>query len=113
MYVDDIKLFAKKNEKELGSLIHAIRIYSQDIGMEFGIEKCVMLLMKSGKQHTNYQIRTKLGRSEKIKPTNTWVSWRLTPSNKWKWKTKFEKNISGELENFLRQNSLAKTSWKE
>ena len=32
-------------------LIHAVRIYSQDIGMEFGIEKCAMLVMKSGKRH--------------------------------------------------------------
>ena len=36
--MDDIKLFAK-NEKELETLIHADRISSQDIGMEFGIEK--------------------------------------------------------------------------
>ena len=50
MYMDDIKLFAK-NEKELKTLIHAVRIYSQDIGMEFGIEKCAMLVMKSGKRH--------------------------------------------------------------
>ena len=50
MYMDDIKLFAK-NEKELETLIHAIRIYSQDIGMEFGIEKCALLDMKSGKRH--------------------------------------------------------------
>ena len=50
MYMDDIKLFAK-NEKELETLIHAVRIYSQDIGMVFGIEKCVMLVMKSGKRH--------------------------------------------------------------
>ena len=48
MYMDDIKLFAK-NEKELETLIHAVRIYSLDIGMEFGIEKCAMLVMKSGK----------------------------------------------------------------
>ena len=47
---DDIKLFAK-NEKELETLIHAARIYSQDIGMEFGIEKCAILVMKSGKRH--------------------------------------------------------------
>ena len=40
MYMDDIKLFAK-NEKELETLIHAVRIYSQDIGMEFGIGKCL------------------------------------------------------------------------
>ena len=50
MYMDDIKLFAK-NEKEPETLIHAVRIYSQDIGMEFGIEKCAMLVMKSGKRH--------------------------------------------------------------
>ena len=50
MYMDDIKLFAK-NEKELETLIHAVKIYSQDKGMEFGIEKCAMLVMKSGKRH--------------------------------------------------------------
>ena len=44
------KVFAK-NEKELENLIHTVRIYSQDIGMEFGIEKCVLLFMKSGKRH--------------------------------------------------------------
>ena len=48
--MDDIELFAK-NEKELETLIHAVRIYSQDIGMEFGIEKCAMLVMKSGKRY--------------------------------------------------------------
>ena len=48
--MDDIKLFAK-NEKELETLITAVRIYSQDRGMEFGIEKCVMLVMKRGKRH--------------------------------------------------------------
>ena len=50
MYMDNNKLFAK-NEKELKTLIHAIRIYSQDTGMEFGIEKYAMLVMKSGKRH--------------------------------------------------------------
>ena len=34
---DNIKLF-ENNEKELGTLIQTIRIYSQDLGMEFGIE---------------------------------------------------------------------------
>ena len=27
-----------------------MRIYSDDIGMEFGIEKCAMLIMKNGKR---------------------------------------------------------------
>ena len=50
MYMDDIRLFAK-NEKELESLIDAVKIYCQDTGMEFGTEKCAMLIMKSGKLH--------------------------------------------------------------
>ena len=49
MYIDD-KLFAK-NEKELQTLILAVRIYSQDMGMEFGIEKWAMLVMKNGIPH--------------------------------------------------------------
>ena len=50
MYMDDIKLCAK-NEKELETLIHTVIIYSENIGMEFGMEKCAMLVMKSGKRH--------------------------------------------------------------
>ena len=50
MYFVDIKLFAK-NEIELATLINAVRIYSQDLGMVFGIEKCAMLMMKSGRRH--------------------------------------------------------------
>ena len=52
MYIDDIKLFAK-NEKELETLIHTVRKFSQDIRIEFGIEKCAMLVMKSGKHLTD------------------------------------------------------------
>ena len=35
--MDNIKMFAK-NEKELETLIHAVRKYSHDIGMEFDIK---------------------------------------------------------------------------
>ena len=45
--MDNIKLFAK-TEKELESLKQAVRIYSDDIMMDFDIEKCSMQLMKSG-----------------------------------------------------------------
>ena len=48
IYMDDIKLFAKIKKK---TLIDAVRIYIQDIGMEFGMEKCAMLVIKSGKRH--------------------------------------------------------------
>ena len=38
-------------KRELEILIYAVRIYSQGIGMEFSLEKCALLLMKSGKRH--------------------------------------------------------------
>ena len=38
-------------KKELETLIHAVRINSRDIGMEFAKEKCAMLITKSGKWH--------------------------------------------------------------
>ena len=41
MYMNDIKIFSK-NKKDLGTLIQAIRIYRQDIGIEYCIEKCGM-----------------------------------------------------------------------
>ena len=40
-----------KIEKELETPIHTVRIYSREIGMKFGIEKCAMLVMKSCKRH--------------------------------------------------------------
>ena len=49
MYMDDINLFAN-TEKALETLIQAMMIYSEDIGMEFGIEKYAKLKMKSGKR---------------------------------------------------------------
>ena len=40
---------SSRSEKGLDSLIQAVRDFSEDIGMEFGIEKCAMLVMKKGK----------------------------------------------------------------
>ena len=37
MHMIDIKIFTK-NEKEQETLTQTIRIYSQDIGIEFGVE---------------------------------------------------------------------------
>ena len=46
--MDDLKLYSR-NEKELDSLVQTIRIFSKDIGMEFSIEKCAMLVIEKGK----------------------------------------------------------------
>ena len=51
MCMDDVKLFAKNEKKKLETLIHAVKINSPDRGIEFGIEKFAMLVMKSGKRH--------------------------------------------------------------
>ena len=34
--------------KDLDSLVHTVRVFSEVIGMEFGIEKCAMLVMEKG-----------------------------------------------------------------
>ena len=38
-----------RREKGLNSLVQTVRVFSQDIGMEFGIEKCAILVMEKGK----------------------------------------------------------------
>ena len=48
IYMDDIKMFAK-NEKRTEKANKIIRIYCQDIGIKLDVEKCSMLIMKSGK----------------------------------------------------------------
>ena len=82
MYMGDIKLFAQ-NEKVLKTLIQVVRIYSQYIEMEFGTEKCAILVMKTGKRHltegmelpNQVMIRT----LEEKEPTNAREYRKLTP----------------------------------
>ena len=50
LFMDDLKLFGK-NEDQINSLVNTVNLYSQDIGMEFGLKKCGVLLMKRGKIH--------------------------------------------------------------
>ena len=50
MYMEDIKLF-DKSEKLIETIIQAVRICCQDIGVAFGKEKFTMLTMNSGKRH--------------------------------------------------------------
>ena len=89
MYMDVIRLFAKSEKKkkktELETLIPAVRIYREDIGMEFGIEKCAMLIMRNEKRHTTKGIE--IPNQEKIKTeekklTSTWEYWKRTISIK-------------------------------
>ena len=48
LFMDDLKLYCR-SEKGLDSLVQTVRVFSEDIGIEFGIEKCAMLVMEKGK----------------------------------------------------------------
>ena len=45
LFMDDLKLYAK-NEKGLESLVQTVPVFSDDIGMEFGRDKCATLVLK-------------------------------------------------------------------
>ena len=46
LYMDDIKIFTKNKKIELESRTQTMRIYSQDIGMEFRIENILQQRQK-------------------------------------------------------------------
>ena len=48
LFMDDLKLYSR-NEKGLDSLVQTVRVFSEDIGMEFVIKKWAMLVMEKGK----------------------------------------------------------------
>ena len=45
LFMDDLKIFAK-NKAEIDSLISIVKVISHDIGMEFGVKKCGVAIMK-------------------------------------------------------------------
>ena len=48
LFMGGLKLYSR-SEKGLDLLVQTVCVFSEDIGMEFGIEKCAMLVMKKGK----------------------------------------------------------------
>ena len=46
--MDDLKLFGK-SEDQIDSLVQTVFIFSEDIGMEFGLKKCGVVILKKGK----------------------------------------------------------------
>ena len=47
LFMDDLKLYAS-NEVDLEKLLTLVQGFSKDIGMEFGLDKCAVLVMKNG-----------------------------------------------------------------
>ena len=60
--MDNLKLYAK-SEKRLGSLVQTVRIFSDDIGMEFGIDKCATLVLKGGKLQNLMEFHSRMDKS--------------------------------------------------
>ena len=48
LFIDDLKLY-RQGEKGLDSLIQTVCVFSEDKGIEFGIEKSAMLVIEKGK----------------------------------------------------------------
>ena len=48
LFMDDLKMFAK-NKNEIERLVSTVQVISQDIGMQFGVKKCGVTIMKRGK----------------------------------------------------------------
>jgi sulfur relay (sulfurtransferase) complex TusBCD TusD component (DsrE family) len=57
LYMDDIKLFASNNQ-QLSSLLQITEMFSADIKMNFGIDKCKTCSIKKGKltKHEGFQL---------------------------------------------------------
>ena len=47
--MDDLKLYAE-DEKSIDQLLRKVHAFSQNIGMEFGLDKCAKCIIKSGKK---------------------------------------------------------------
>ena len=48
LFMDDLKLFGKSDE-QIDSLVQTVFAFSEDIGMEFGLKKCGVVILKKGK----------------------------------------------------------------
>ena len=48
LFMDDLKLYGR-SEKGWDSLVQTVRVFSKDIGLEFGVEKCAILVVEKGK----------------------------------------------------------------
>ena len=46
--MDDLKLFGR-SDKEIDCLVKTVQVISKDIGMEFGLKECGIVVMKRGK----------------------------------------------------------------
>ena len=107
MHIDNIKLLPQ-NEKELETLIQAVRIYCDDSEMKFD-----MCHANNEKRKTTNDRRNRTTKSSKNQNApgkgNLQILENIRTSNKRRLKKKLKKNISWERENYSRTNYIAET----
>ena len=48
LFMDELKLFAK-SKNQIDSLVQTVHIFNEDIGMQFAIKKCGVIIMERGR----------------------------------------------------------------
>ena len=76
LFMDNLKLCAK-SEDQLKSLINTVRIFPDDITLDFGLSKCDLLIMKIGKMlRTERIMGTRWKALKKVLQINIWKFWK-------------------------------------
>ena len=84
LFMDDLKLFGKSYE-HIDLLVQTVHTFSTDIGIEFGIKNCGLLVLKRGKivkmegvVLPDVQIMRRL----RIEGTGSWAYWKQITGGK-------------------------------
>ena len=102
LFMDDLKLYSR-SEKVLNSLLQIVRVFSEDIGMEFSIEKCAMLVMEKVKIVKSVSIELPDGRAIKsLQESESYKYLGILEANKFL-EEKMKLNISKEYIKRLRK----------
>ena len=64
LFMDELKLYAK-TEDQINTLVRTVHMFSNDIGMEFGMKKCGVLTLKRGKIFRSEGIKLAVGQTMK------------------------------------------------
>ena len=104
LFMDDLKIYAA-NDQQLTSLIKIVKIFSDDIGMAFGIDKCNKMTIIRGKVKPSDGITLD---NEEIKALNNEQYYKYLGFNE---RQSIEKSTKGKLqqEYFTRVKKILKT----
>jgi len=72
LYMDDLKTYAKNDEEQTG-ILHIVKIFSDDIKMEFGLDKCATASFRKGKLTTTENIQIDISTNiQQLEPEETY-----------------------------------------